>query len=321
MLLRGRTVGRQLREVGWVRWALLGPFLVAIGAQVLRTAAPHPWGRWVLPAGWALLVLLPLHRRRTDWQFLTTASPAFQWWLAAEYALLTLPLAAGLAALGAWGPAALAPAIAATVAVAGPARESRASRQRWRSPFRSVAFEWVSGMRAGGAAYWWPVLVAGAIWQRHTPVGPVAALGVWLLIVASCYGTPEPATMLVLGARTPGQWLRQRLAWGLGYTALTAAPLLVLMAAGPAGAGGALAAGVAGLGLVALVIVTKYAFYPIGFQIRFSQGLVVGICLLLTWHPLYPVLLLVAAVGLPWQSRRRLRDVLGPSVEELKVES
>ncbi len=32
---RSRTVGRQLREVGWVRWALLGP----------------PWGRWALPVG------------------------------------------------------------------------------------------------------------------------------------------------------------------------------------------------------------------------------------------------------------------------------
>lgn len=64
--LRARTVGRPLREVGWMRWALLLPFLLAIAAQVLRTATPHPWGRWALPVGWALFVVLPLHRQRPD---------------------------------------------------------------------------------------------------------------------------------------------------------------------------------------------------------------------------------------------------------------
>ncbi len=203
-------------------------------------------------------MVLPLHRQRPDWRFLTAAAPDFRRWLAVEYALLTLPLAAGLAALGAWGPAVLAPGRAAAVAGAGPAREGRSTRQRRRSPFRGAAFEWVSGLRAGGAG-WWPVLVGVAVWQRATPVGPAAALAGWLLVVASCYGTPEPATMLLLGARAPGQWLRQRLGWGLGYTALTAAPLLGLVAAGPAGAGGALGAAAVGLVLMALVVLTKYA--------------------------------------------------------------
>lgn len=193
--------------------------------------------------------------------------------------------------------------------MAGPAREVLSTRQRRRSWFRSAAFEWVGGLRAGRVGWAWPVLLVGAGWWRATPVGPVAALAAWLLVVVSCYGTPEPATMLLLGARTPGQWLRQRLGWGLGYNLLTAAPFLVLMAAGLAGPGGALVAGVVGLSLVALVIFAKYAFYPSGFQIRFSQGLV-GICLLYSW------LLLLVAIGLPWQSRRRLRDVLGPQSQE-----
>lgn len=312
LCLRARTVGRQLREVGWVRWALLLPFLLALAVQVLRTATPHPWGRWVLPIGWALFAVLPLHRQRPDWRFLAAAAPAFRPWLAAEYALLTVPLAVGMAALGAPGPAALALGLAAAVAAAGPARGIFSAQARRRSWFRSAAFEWVSGLRAGRVVWAWPVLLAGAGWWRATPVGPVAALAAWLLVVASCYGTPEPAPMLLLGARTPGQWLRQRLGWGLGYTLLTATPFLGLMAVGPAGPVGALAAGAAGLGLVALMIFAKYAFYPSGFQIRFSQGLL-GLCLLYPW-----LLPLVAAV-LPWQSHRRLRDVLGVKLKAEKM--
>ena len=67
---------------------------------------------------------------------------------------------------------------------------------------------------------------------------------------------------------------------------------------------------VAWLALVALFIFTKYAFYPVETHFRLTQGLVLGVALLLLGHPLYPVLLLVAAVGLPWQSRRRLRDII-----------
>jgi hypothetical protein len=38
---------------------------------------------------------------------------------------------------------------------------------------------------------------------------------------------------------------------------------------------------------------------------------VVAVVLVLVGSPLYPVLLLVIIIGLPWQSRRRLRTVLG----------
>jgi hypothetical protein len=117
--------------------------------------------------------------------------------------------------------------------------------------------------------------------------------------------------MLALAARTPRQFLRRRLALGLGYAAATAAPLWLLLGAGPAGWGAALAVALFWLTLVGMLILTKYAFYPNASHIRTTQGLVLAVGLLGAWHPAYPPLMLTIAVGLVWQSQRRLREVLG----------
>jgi hypothetical protein len=231
--------------------------------------------------------------------------------LAVEYLLWAGPVAVVLLLFRDWGAAALTLALAPLAALAPAVREAMSTRQKGRSLFRSEVFEWVSGMRAGGAWVLWPALLAGALWQHETPLGPVLALGGWLLVVLAHYGMPEPMTMLVLAARKPGPFLRRRLLLGLGYAGLSAAPFLWLLATGPAGAGGAVAVGLAWLGLVALIILTKYAFYPNAMHIRITQALVVGVALAMPGNPVYPVLLLVAAGGLVWQSQRRLRAVLG----------
>jgi len=310
--LRLRLVGRLAREIGALRLLVVLPFLFVAVGQALAVATQHPWGRWAVPvvAAW---MLLGVHRQRGDYRFLATTAPGFRTWLAGEYALLATPLLGGLLAGRAYGPAGLLLVLAPLVAWAPPAREDRASRHRWRSPFRSEAFEWVSSMRATQGVWLWLALVGLAGWQRASPLAPVAALLVWLLVVLACYGTAEPASMLALAANSPAQFLRRRLQLGLGYAAATAAPFWVLLASGPASWGGALAAAVAWLGLVALFIFTKYAFYPKETHFRLTQGLVLGVALLLLGHPLYPVLLLVAALGLPWQSRRRLRQIIGPN--------
>ncbi len=309
LLLRLRLLGRLLREIGGLRLAILGPILLVALGRALLLAAPHPQWQWAVPLLTAL-GLASAHRQRVDVGFLATNAPNYWRWLAVEYALLALPIAALLLGFGDWGAAALGLVLAASVAALPPAREGRSTRHRRRSLFRSEAFEWVGGLRAGG--WWaWPLLLAGAWWQRAMPLGPVVALVLWLLVLVGLFGTPEPVTMLVLAARTPGQFLRRRLLLGVGYAALSAAPFLGLLGAGPAGVAGAVAVGIFGLGLVALVILTKYAFYPNATHIRVTQVLVVGVALTLFAHPVYPVLLLVAAGGLIWQSRRRLRAVLG----------
>ena len=308
--LRGRLLGRLAREVGPLRLAVVLPFLFMAVGQTLAVATKHPWGQWAVPGvvAWALL---GAHRQRGDYRFLATTAPAFRVWLAWEYALLALPITGVLLAGRAYGPAALLVVLAPLVAWAPPGGEARASRHRWRSLFRSEAFEWVSGMRAMRGMWLWLVLVGLVSWQRASPLAPVAALVVWLLVVLACYGIAEPAPMLALAARSPAQFLRRRLRLGLGYAAATAAPFWVLLASGPAGWGGALAVAVGWLALVALFILAKYAFYPNETHFRSTQVLVLGVALLLLGHPLYPVLLLVAAVGLPWQSRRRLRELVG----------
>jgi hypothetical protein len=308
--LRARLLARLAREIGALRLLILLPFVFMSVGQALAVATKHPWWQWAVPVvvAWALL---GAHRQRGDYRFLATTAPGFRTWLAWEYALSILPIALVLVAGRAYGPAALLLGLASLVAWAPPRAEGRASRHRWRSPFRSEAFEWVSGMRATKGLLIWPVLLGLAVWQRASPLAPAAALLVWLLVVLACYGTAEPATMLAVAARSARQFLRRRLLLGLGYAAATAVPFWGLLATGPAGWVGALAVAVAWLALVALFIFTKYAFYPIETHFRFTQGLVLSIALLLLGHPLYPVLLLVAAVGLPWQSGRRLRQVIG----------
>jgi hypothetical protein len=307
--LRLRLLGRLAREVGALRLLVLLPFVLMSVGQALAVAVKHPWGQWAVPVlvTWALL---GAHRQRGDYRFLAATAPGFRAWLAWEYALLALPVAAVLLAGRAYGPAALLLALAPLVAWAPPKGDDRASRHRWRSPFRSEAFEWVSGMRATKGLLLWPVLLGLAAWQRASPLAPAAALLVWLLVLLACYGTAEPATMLAVAARSPRQFLRRRLGLGLGYAAATAAPFWGLLASGPAGWGGALAVAGAWLALVALFICAKYAFYPVETHICLTQMLVLSIALLLLGHPLYPVLLLVAAIGLPWQSGRRLRRII-----------
>lgn len=313
--LRLRLLGRLLREIGWLRLALVGFMLTLVLLQALASLAKQPHGLWAVPilVAWSLL---GAHRQRSDLLFLATVAPGFRPWLAAEYALLALPLAGGLLGLHAAGPAALTLGLAALVAWAPPARVGQATRHRWRSPFRSEAFEWVSGMRATKGLLLWPVLVGLATWQRASPLAPVAGLVLWLLVVLACYGEPEPLPMLALAARSPRQFLRRRLGLGLGYAAATALPFWVLLGVGPAGWGAALAVALFWLALLSMVILTKYAFYPNASHIRSTQGLVLAVGLLGAWHPAYPPLMLVSAAGLVWQSQRRLRAVLTTSPDE-----
>ncbi|AMR25870.1 hypothetical protein A0257_01345 [Hymenobacter psoromatis] len=310
LTLRLRLLGRLLHEIGWLRLALVVPMLSLGLLQVLAALRGLPWAAWLAPplVAWSLL---GAHRQRADAQFLATTAPGFRPWVAAEYGLLVLPVALGLLAVQAAGPAVLLLVLAPLVAWVPPARPDSPTRHRWRSLFRSEAFEWVSGMRATKGLIIWPLLVGLAAWQRASPLAPVLALVAWLLVVLACYGEPEPVTMLALAARTPRQFLRRRLALGLGYAAATAAPFWLLLGVGPAGGGAALAVALFWLALVALLILTKYAFYPNATHMRTTQGLVLAIGLGGAWHPAYPPLMLAIAGGLVWQSRRRLRAIIG----------
>lgn len=309
LALRLRLLGRLLREIGWLRLSLVGPLLGMGLLQGVASLGTHPAGRWLVPllVGWSILAA---HRQRADAQFLASAVPDCRPWLAAEYTLLALPAALGLLALGAPTAAGLTLGLAALVAWVPPARAGVATRHRWRSPFRSEAFEWVGGMRASKGLFIWPVLVGLAAWQRALPLAPVAALLAWLAVVVAGYGEPEPVTMLGVAVRVPGQFLRRRLGLGLGYAAATALPFWLLLGWGPAGAGAAVAVALFWLGLLSLVILCKYAFYPHATHIRSTQGLLLLVGLLGAWHPAYPPLMLAFAGGLVWQSQRRLRAVL-----------
>ena len=307
--LRGQLLGRLLREIGWLRLALVGCMLLLGLLQALASLRQLPHGLWAVPVLGAG-ALLGAHRRRTDLIFLASAAPGFRPWLGAEYALLALPLAAGLLGLRAGGPAGLLLGLGALVAWVPAAQAGSATRHRWRSPFRSEAFEWVSGLRATKGLVLWPVLVGLAVWQRASPLAPVAGLVGWLLIVVASYGEPEPLPMLALLVRAPRPFLRRRLGVGLGYAAAAALPFWVMLGLGAAGWGAALAVALFWLGLLGMVILAKYAFYPNATHLRTTQGLVLAVGLLGAWHPAYPPLMLVSAAGLVWQSQRRLRAML-----------
>lgn len=309
LAMRRKLIGRLLLEVGWLRLALLLPTMLAALGQGLVLASTHPVAQWAVPL-LTFLTLAPAHRQRADLRFLVISAPHLRRWLAVEYGLMALPIAVALAVFHDWGAALFTVTLAPLAALLPPARDSQRTQHRARSLFRSEAFEWVSGLRAGGL-WAWPVLLAGALWQHASPLGPGVALVAWLLVLLACYGTPEPVTMLVLAARTPRQFIWRRLGLAVSYAALTAAPFFWLLAVGPAGVGGAVAVAAFWLGLVVLLVLTKYAFYPNAVHVRTTQALVVGVALTLFAHPVYPVLLLVAVGGLIWQSQRRLRAVLG----------
>ena len=313
--LRCHLTWRLLLEVGWVRLVLLVPVLLVAIGRALLLAATHPRGQWAVPIVGAML-LASAHRQRADLRFLATSAPDYRRWLAVEYLLWALPVALVLLLFRDWGAAALLLALAPWAAWLPPVRERRSTRHRTRSLFRSEAFEWVSGMRAGGL-WAWPLLLAGALWQHASPLGPGLALVGWLLVLLACYGTPEPLTMLAVAARAPAPFLRRRLALGLVYAGLTAAPFFWLLGMSPAGGGGVVIVGIFWFGLVGLLILAKYAFYPNAVHIRTTQALVVGVALTLFGQPEYPVLLLVAVGGLIWQSQRRLRSVLGGNADKL----
>ena len=46
--LRGRVLGRQLRELGWWRLLLVGAFLLAFAGLLFTQLSLDPRGRWVL---------------------------------------------------------------------------------------------------------------------------------------------------------------------------------------------------------------------------------------------------------------------------------
>ncbi|GAA4350196.1 hypothetical protein GCM10023185_07740 [Hymenobacter saemangeumensis] len=308
--MRCLTLGRQLREIGWLRLLILGAMLLIVIGNALGRAARHPQGQWAVPVVMGGL-MLSAHRQRDALRFLTTTTPGFRPWLAVEYGLLALPVATAMAALGAAAAGLLTVVVAPWAAWTNPPRERSPSSRRPRSLFRSEAFEWVSGMRASRGVLLWLALLGLAAWQHQSPLGPVAALVIWMLVFLACYSVAEPLTMLAIAAPSANSFLRRRLLLGLGYGSLTILPFLWIMSSSSAGVGGAFAVGLAWLFLAALLILAKYAFYPNQLQFRFTQSLVLGVALTMPGNPVYPCLLIVAVAGLSWQSRRRVRQQLG----------
>ncbi|QIX63206.1 hypothetical protein HER32_19330 [Hymenobacter sp. BT18] len=302
--LRGRTLGRQVLEVGWWRLALLLPLLLAAVARALTVLASHATAHWLVP----LLVLLMLagtHRRRPDVPFLALSAPCFRGWLAVEYTFLALPAALVLLGFRQASTAGLTLLVAAAVGWMPPA-QARAARHRQPAVFRSEALELVGGFRQTGAWFWWLGLLGAAAWGQRYPVVPALAIGGWVLVLAGCYGTPEPWPLLLPALRGPASWLGRRCALALAYYGLTAAPFVWLLGTGATSSGGAAVAALLGAVLVTMVVLARYAFYPNALLVRLTQGLVLAVAVLLTGHPVYPSLLLVAFFGLIWKSRRQL---------------
>lgn len=302
LLLRWRVLERQLAELGWWRILLLGALLVITLGMALVTLSRHTAGQWLLPPV-AFLLTSSQHRQRTDLDFLHLTAPRFRPWLAVEYALWSLPVAVVLCGFGRVGAALLTLALVPLVAWMPPARR-RSTAQQAHSLFRSEAFELVSGTRQLGVRWAWLLLILGAWWWRQYAVAPAVALGVWVLLLASVYATPEPWTMLLPALRQPRAWLWWRVGMALLYFALTAAPFAWLLGTTRAGGAGALL--LWGGAVQAMVVLARYAFYPNALLVRLTQGAVVAVACLLFGHPVYPVLLLVAFFGLMWKSHQQL---------------
>ncbi|GAB2782616.1 hypothetical protein HNQ93_002194 [Hymenobacter luteus] len=305
LLLRARLLVRLLRELGWWRLLLLGGLLGLATARALVVAAGSAKAAWLVPVVVAGL-LWSLHRQRPDFLFLQLTAPGFRPWLAAEYALLSLPAAGVLVGCGRPGAALLTLVLAAGVALAPPAT-ARAGRRHRQSMFRSVAFEWVGASRRRGAGLLWLGLLGAAAATRHTATGPALAVVGWLLVLLEVYGPVEPWAWLLPALTSPGRWLRGRVGWGLLYFGLTVAPLAAVLAQGPAGAGGTAALLLWCAVVLTMVVLAKYAFYPHATLARLTQAgaVVVGFSILGS-NPAFGALLAACFLGLGLKSHRRL---------------
>ena len=303
--LRARLLGRQVRELGWVRLLALGSLLALVLGKALVTAATHPNLVWLVPGAVGLL-LLSQHRRRPDLPFLHLTTPEFRGWLAAEYALTALLPALVMLALGQPGPALLTVLLAAAVALL-PRAAAPAAKSRRAGVFRSVAFEWVSAGRRPWLGLAWLGLLAAAGATRQGSTGPAVAVVGWLLLTLETYGPAEPWSWLLPVLRSPAGWLRGRVGWALLYFGLTVAPLAAVLALGPAGAGGTAALLLWCALVLTMVVLAKYAFYPHATLARLTQagGVVVGLSILGS-NPAYLALLLACFLGLLLKSRSQL---------------
>ncbi|MBX0289947.1 hypothetical protein K3G63_05820 [Hymenobacter sp. HSC-4F20] len=305
LLLRGRLLGRLLRELGWVRLLLLGTLLGLVAARALVLAAAHAGAAWTVPLVVAGLIV-STHRQRADLPFLRLMVPAFRRWLAAEYALLSLPAALLLLAYGRVVPGLLTPLLAAGAALAPPAT-ARSARRRRASLFRSVAFEWVSAGRQGGVGLGWVGLLTLALLTRHTATGPALALVGWVLVLLEVYGPAEPWTWLLPVLTSPRRWLAARVGWALLYFGLTVAPLAAVLLISRAGGGATAGLLLWASAVATTVVLAKYAFYPHATLGRLTQAgaVVVGFSIVGS-NPAYGALWAACFLGLVVKSQRRL---------------
>jgi hypothetical protein len=306
LIMRWWVVSRQLAELGWWRLILLSLLLGLFLARALAAAAADARLQWGVPVAVASIVA-SAHRQRSDLVFLQITAPQYRRWVALEYGLVSLSAVLTLLAWGCGGSALLTLLLAAVVAWL-PASKARAARSRLPSMFRSVAFEWVGGLRSVGHGLLWLVLLAVGVWGHGGAVGPAVAMVAWLVCVGQIYGIPEPWSMLLPSlVEAPGAWLRQRLVWGLLYFTLTAAPFIWLMGTGLAGWGGAAALLLWSWVMLVMILLAKYAFYPNAFLLRSIQAgvLLLGF-LILSSNSAYAAVLTAAFIGLLLKSRRRL---------------
>lgn len=302
LALRLKLLGRELVELGWLRFLLVGPIVLAALVQGLRLAGKISAGQWLLPFAGASMCWL-IHRQRPDIAFLQGAAPNFRRWLLAEYALLQLPIVGVLLVREAWLAAGLALALVPLI-MHLPSRPLALSTRTRTSLWRSEAFEWVSGYRKTGAWLLWLLGIGVAGWQQHS-TGAALVPMLWTLVVCTFYFTPEDPVSLLQYPGRVGGFLRRKIGLALGFYLLTCLPFVLLLGTGVVTWGGVLGLLLWGMLVLTMVVVAKYAFYP---HAEPMQAGVIGLALLVVVNSVYVALLAAAFGGLIWKSRHHLRQ-------------
>jgi hypothetical protein len=232
--LRARSVARIIAEL-----ARADP-LTSLGVVALLAAAAwyaagmarRPDGARAVAAAASALPWL-VHGSRRDARWLRTAGVRTRAVFAAEYALLTAPLAGLLAVNAASVLLAAAPLLSAGACALAPAGGllAWAARRELRTPARlpvpADAFEWLAGLRRR-----WPgvllVYAAALYLSRIESVPPLAVMALaW--VAAECYADGDEGWPLVVAFRRgPAAFLRRKLTRALAPFAVLAAPLVAL---------------------------------------------------------------------------------------------
>lgn len=273
LFLRFKQALRIVQEMEAGRVLFLLPVVIAIGYWPVKFSAV-PEAQLMVAGGW-LLVLVGIHRKRGDVQFLQLASQRARQVMTLEYAAMSLPLLVLLIAFSGWMAAGAVAVGIPVVTLIPPSKKRHTLRKTIALPFAPYDFEWRSGFRQQWLAI--VAIEAGALALSHYPFLPLLALLGMAMLAASFYQQCESSAMVAGTGLTAKTFLKFKIQRGLlWFVPLTIPLVIACIWSAPYLWPVVLFASVFSAAVVAFSIVLKYSHFASGTNTS-ANGMTVAI--------------------------------------------